>query len=223
MSTTVRNVLERTLVQLSQVPGASVQLYSEETIIENIKTQFDLYFDEYHWPAYEEWTFGTLDGTLGVITRNLSIVDGTDYPRLLRRYEDIYAVYPEKCDVALSEVPANLPPRRISGGTSPMFIRSYDDASKIFRVVPYTATGVVDIHYRARPAELNIDSTIYIDETLLTLAATYMYLSKDGSNAGNIQEIQAMLATREGQLSHQRAKPIPTSPARRTTSVSNWW
>lgn len=223
MSTTVRNVLERTLVQLSQVPGASVQLYSEETIIENIKTQFDLYFDEYHWPAYEEWTYGTLDGTLGIITRDLSITDGADYPSLLRRYEDIYGVYPEGSDVSLTEVPEGIPPRRISGGTSPRFIRSYSDTSKIFRVVPYTATGTLDIHYRARPSELTIDSVIYLDETLLTLASTYMYLSKDGSNAGNTQEIQAMLAAREGQLSHQRAKPIPTSPARRTTSVSNWW
>lgn len=223
MSTTVRLVLERTLVQLSQVPGASVQLYSQDTIIECIKTQFDMYFDEYDWPAYDEWTFGTLDGTLGVITRDMTLVDEDEYPRLLRRYEDINAVYPTGSDVQLTEVPAMVPPRSISGGTSPLYIRPYSLNNKIFRVVPYTATGTVEIHYRARPAEINIDTTILLDETLLTLAATYMYLSKDGSNAGNTQEIQAMLAAREGQLSHKRAKPIPTSPSRRATAVSSWW
>lgn len=182
-----------------------------------------MYFDEYHWPAYEEWTYGTLDGTLGVVTRDLSVVDDPDYPRLLRRYEDIYGIYPDGSEVALTEVPAGVPPRRISGGTAPMFIRSYSANDKIFRVVPYTATGTLDIHYRARPAEITIDSEILIDETLLTLAATYMYLSKDGSNQANTQELQAMLATREGQLSSQRAKPIPLSSARRTASVNRWW
>lgn len=223
MSTTVRLVMERTLVQLSQVPGASVQLYSEETIIEYIRTQFWMYFDEYHWPAYEEWTFGTLDGTLGVITRDLTITDVDEYPRLLRQYEDIYGVYPEGSEIALTEMPAGIPPRRMTGGSTAAFIRAYNANNKIFRVVPYTATGNVDIHYRARPAEINIDTVLYIDETLLALAATYMYLSKDGANAGNAQEIQSMLAAREGQLSHQRAKPIPLSNARRTHSVTNWW
>lgn len=182
-----------------------------------------MYFDEYHWPEYEEWTFGTLDGTLGVITRDLTIVDGTDYPRILRRYEDIYGIYPEGSEVALTEMPAGVPPRRISGGTAPQFIRSYPSDDKIFRVVPYTATGTLDIHYRARPDEITIDSEILIDETLLTLAATYMYLSKDGTNQSNTQELQAMLAAREGQLSSQRAKPIPLSSSRRTNSVTRWW
>lgn len=223
MSTTVRLVMERTLVQLSQVPGASVQLYSEETIIEYIRTQFWMYFEEYHWPAYEEWTFGTLDGTLGVITRDMTTTDANEYPRLLRKYEDIYGVYPLGSEIPLTEMPQGVPPRRISGGTTPMFIRSYSSNNKIFRVAPYTATGDVDIHYRARPAEIQIDTVIFLDETLLTLAASYMYLAKDGSNSGNTQELQAMLATREGQLSHQRAKPIPLSNARRTHSVNNWW
>jgi hypothetical protein len=120
-------------------------------------------------------------------------------------------------------MPAGIPPRRISGGTAPQFIRSYPTADKLFRIVPYTATGTLDIHYRARPDEITIDSEILLDETLLTLAATYMYLSKDGSNASNTQELQAMLAAREGQLSSQRAKPIPLSSARRTNSVSRWW
>lgn len=223
MFTTTRLVMERTLVQLSQVPGASVQLYSEETIIEYIRTQFYMYFEEYTWPAYEEWTFGTLDGTLGVITRDLTLVNATEYPRLLRQYEDIYGVYPTGSEIPLTEMPQGVPPRRISGGTAPMFIRAYNANNKIFRVVPDTATGDVDIHYRARPSEINIDTVLYMDETLLALAATYMYLSKDGANAGNVQEIQAMLATREGQLSHQRARPIPTSNSRRSYTVSNWW
>jgi hypothetical protein len=222
MSTTVRKVLERTLVQLSQVPGASVQLYSQDTIIEYIKTQFDMYFDEYHWPQYEEWTFGTLDGTLGVITRDLTITDA-DYTRLLLRYEDIYGIYPSGTEIQLPEAPMNLPPRRLSGGTAPMFIRAYSEPSKLFRVVPYTAMGEVDIHYRARPTEININTVIYLDETLLSLAATYMYLSKDGTNDANTQELQAMLATREGQLASQRAKPIPLSSSRRMNSVTRWW
>lgn len=222
MSTTVRRVMERTLRNLSQVPGASVQLYSEDTIIEYIRISFDMYFDAYEWPGYNEWVDGTLDGTLGVITRDLSQLTGT-YERRLLRYEDIISIYIKGSHVQLTEMPPGVSPLDEDSSSQAMYYKQYFNATKIFRIIPYTATGELNINYKPYVADFNIDTELFLDETLLVLAASYQYLSKDGTNDANTNEVQAQLATREGQLANMRAKPIPLSPSRRIASSNRWW
>lgn len=221
-STTAEAVLSRTLYNLAQVPGVSVQLYSEDVIYEYIRTGFYMYVRQYDWPSYNEWLTATLDGTLGVVTRDLTVTESGVYERTLNGYDDIINIYPDDYETALTELPSGLSPDKVTG-TSPRYYRPYYNNDKLFRIVPYTTTGDIRINFKPIPTEVIATTPLYLDPTLLTLFATHMYLAVDGTNAQASELFQAKLATREEQYANLRAKPIPLSSSARRHSVNTWW
>ena len=84
---TLTELVTRTADRLSMVAGTGVQTYAEDRIAEMIQHKFDVLFEEAFWPQFLTWATFTLDGTLGIVT--------TDLTSLLKRYEDIRVVFPE--------------------------------------------------------------------------------------------------------------------------------
>ena len=76
------------------VAGTGVQVYAEDRIAEMIQHKFDVLFDEVFWPQFLTWATWTLDGTLGVVT--------TDLTDLVKRFEDVRVVFPENSNTALT-------------------------------------------------------------------------------------------------------------------------
>jgi hypothetical protein len=181
-----------------------------------------MYVDEYDWPLYDEWLTATLDGTLGVVTTDLSVVVPGTYERVIGNYDNIKGVYADTSSEPLPELPPGLAPD-LDTGTAPMYIQAYFNNAKLFRVVPYTSIGTVRINFRPVPEEITLNTTLYLDKTLLKLAAVYSYLSRDGTNEANTIKVGEDLMLRERQLGFKRGKPIPISNARRQASVNRWW
>lgn len=214
---TLRRLVERTLVRLSQVSGISVQTYAEPRIIEAVRSRFEMFFDEHMWPEYVTWTTQTLDGTLGVPTGNMSLLT-----RPLRKYDDIINIFPDGRKSPLTEPPMVEPPSKITG-TNPLYMERNDDDTKIFKVIPYTATGDVHVLYKAHPGDINLEDTVKMDPLLLILAAAYDYVVSDGTNQEAAATLLADLETREDQIALRQARSVPLNPYHGADMVVDWW
>lgn len=190
----VSELLPRVQNNLSQLGGAGVQVYSQDTIIEKIITSFNMMFTRYFWDEYTYWQAGTLDGTEGVVVEN---ADTWQHGPLVR-FIDIEIVKRDANGArALAVLPRHMDPFHVQG-TSPKYIMPFEiDPHKVFKVVPASSTGRVLIRYRTRPTNIDIDTELLLDEELLKLAATWQYLADDGTNPDATNAAFAMVQSRE--------------------------
>ena len=199
-------LIDRVTERLSQVSGTGVQIYAEDRIGEMIQHKFDILFDDLYWPQFTTWETFTLDGTLGVVT--------DDITSKIKRYDDIRVVYPAGTSFGLPELPAKtLNPNRLLGVT-PLYIEANGaNAGKIFNIWPKTATGDVDVNYRTKPDDFGPDDNIDFDSQALILGATFDYLEDDGTNPGATAKFEGMFESRRRQLRTLRQQqPIPLNP-----------
>lgn len=186
--TVASTLLVRTQVNLSQLPGAGTQVFAEDVLLEKMHLAFDTLHSKYWWKQYMTWLSGDLDGTLGVITNNLALLS-----KRLVSYDDIQAIYPDgSLKNPLPEVPDNIPPSSITGGVG-KFIEFYDDPAKLFRIVPYSATGIIHVRYRWKPLGWDKDTNILLDDTLMIRATAYQYMADDGTNPDATSTAQSAL------------------------------
>jgi len=194
---TFATLIERTATRLSQVAGASVQLYSEDRIAEMIQHKFDVLFDEAFWGQFV--TFGesmTLDGSTGVVT-----IDLTDK---IKRFEDIRAIYPDDSNTPLSKLPeSTLNPDTITG-TTPAFYSNSTSAIKVFKVWPLASTGAIQVTYRTKPDAFVPSDVVNFDEQALILGAAFDYSEDDGTNPAATDKLQNMFESRVKQLRNLR-------------------
>ena len=215
----VADLVPRVQANLGLVGGTSAQFYAGTVIQEKITTAFNLLFERCFWDSYTVWKQATLDGVIGVVTESCDV---WQYP--LRRFIDIDSVAPRNDPGrTLKVTPRNVSPLLVSGDT-PKFMDNYEVVpAKVFRVVPYTSTGDIIIRYRSRPASLTLDTDILLDEELLKLAATWMYMVDDGSNPDSTNAALAMMQQRErAVLAMQHNQPIPLNEYHPSTDVFRW-
>ena len=93
---TLSQLIVRTADRLSMVAGTGVQTYAEDRIAEMIQHKFDVLFDEVFWPQFLSWNKLTLDGTLGIVTVDLS--------NAIKRFEDIRVIFPENSNTPLTTI-----------------------------------------------------------------------------------------------------------------------
>ncbi len=194
---TFAKLIERTSIRLSQVAGASVQLYSEDRIAEMIQHKFDVLFDEAWWGQFV--TFGesmTLDGSTGVVTIDLSAK--------IKRFEDIRVIYPDDSNTPLSALPeATLNPDTITG-TTPAFFSQNTSSTKVFKIWPIASTGDIQVTYRTKPDDFVPSDEVNFDEQALILGASYDYAEDDGTNPAATDKLQNMFESRVKQLRNLR-------------------
>ena len=215
--TILSELIDRTANRLSMVAGTGVQTYAEDRIAEMIQHKFDVLFDEAFWPQFCVWDTWTLDGTLGVVTKDLT--------ELVKRYDDVQVMYPENSNspiIKLSQITAN--PFEFSG-TTPLRYEGLSGTSKLTRVIqfwPKSATGNINVRYRTKPDTFTATDDVDFDDQILILGATYDYLEDDGTNPNATQKFLSLFESRKDQLIEQHnSGPIAldsNSPALSTTS-----
>ena len=192
------------------VAGPGVQTYAEDRIAEMIQHKFDVLFDQAFWPQFCNWSTFTLDGTLGIVT--------TDLTNLLARFDDIQVIYRSGGATAIPKLsvltfnPFNLT------GTVPL---AYDSigasdtnrVSRRFNMWPKTATGDIVMRYRTKPDTFIPSDDIDFDDQALILGAVYDYLEDDGTNSNATQKFQNLFESRVSQLIDlHNSAPISLDP-----------
>ena len=207
---TLSQLIARAADRMSMAAGTGVQIYAEDRIAEMIQHKFDVLFSEVFWPQFCAWSTWTLDGTLGVIT--------TDVTDLIKNFEDIQVMYPADSNSALTLIShLTLNPFTLSG-TTPIHFDALgptdaQKTSRVFFIWPKTATGDVIVRYRTKPAAFSPESEIDFDDQALILGAVYDYLEDDGTNPNATQKFQNLFEARVKQLRKQfEDAPISLDP-----------
>jgi len=207
---TLTQLVTRTADRLSMVAGAGVQTYAEDRIAEMIQHKFDVLFDEVFWPQFLTWAEWTLDGTLGVVT--------TDLTDLVKRYEDIRVIFPENSTTPLTKISAlTTNPFELSG-TTPIHYESMgpgasNKTSKVFQIWPKASTGKIIIQYRTKPDTFVATDEIDFDDQALILGSVFDYLEDDGTNPNATQKFQLLFEARVQQLKNTfNSAPISLDP-----------
>lgn len=198
---TFESLITRVQQRLSMVAGTAVQVYAEDRIAEMLQHKFDILFDDYWWPEYNEWSTWTLDGSTGVVT--------TDLTNLVKRFEDIRTIYLGGTDSDIVPLPSDFNPNKLTG-TTPVYYEPHSSASNVFKVWPIASTGTLDVNYRTKPATFSDSDEVRLDDQVLILGAAYDYLEDDGGNPGATQKMLNLFNQRLQQLKGlNNKKPIP--------------
>ena len=194
---TLQQLIDRAADRLSMFPGTGVQVYAEDTLGEMIQHKFDVLFEEAYWPQFFSWAQWTLDGTLGIVT--------TDLTDLIKRFGDIRVVFPENSSTPLTVMSAlTTNPFELSG-TTPIHYESLGPAddnktSRVFQIWPKTATGNVIVGYRTKPDMFAVIDEVDFDDQALILGACFDYAEDDGTNPNATQKFQLLFEARVKQL-----------------------
>jgi len=198
------------------VAGTSVQTYAEDRIAEMIQHKFDVLFSEVFWPQFCTWAQWTLDGTLGIVT--------TDLTTLLKRYEDIQVMFPASTNTPLTKMSSlTTNPFELSG-TTPIHYEALgpgdsNKTSRVFQIWPKAATGGIVVRYRTKPDTFVATDEIDFDDQALILGSVFDYLEDDGTNPNATQKFQLLFEARVSQLKNEfNSAPISLDPL---TSLPN--
>ena len=211
---TFSELIHKCLVELRQEVGISVQQYTEDVLAAILQRQFNIFFDHYWWPTYYTVSPFTLDGLTGAVTADL-----TDR---IKRFDDIRYVWHESDITPLAVLPPALNPRSIGPGTAfRKYYAPYPD-STLFRVVPPTLTGEVNIGYRMKPDPFKPNDEVKLDDDLLTNATCFNYLADDEDAPNAIKKFQEATAKREAQLREVMNRgPVPIG-APQASPFTDW-
>lgn len=208
---TLTQLITRVADRLSMVAGTGVQTYAEDRIAEMIQHKFDVLFEERYWPQFTGRATWTLDGTLGVVT-----VDLTD---LVKRFEDIRVIFPTNSNRALTKLAGlTLNPETLSG-TTPVSYEAIPTSAgnkiqKVFIIWPKESTGTIEAQFRTRPATYVGTDEVDFDDQALILGSTFDYLEDDGTNPNATQKFQLLFEARVRQLERSLdSGPIDLDPA----------
>jgi len=195
--TTFAELIRKSLVELRQEPGISVQQYSENVIAAILQRQFNVFFDHYWWPRYTTHReLMTLNGVDGRVT--------TDLRDKIKRADDIRFIWLQEEGTPLPAQPAHY-----NAATFRRFYETTPDDS-IFRVVPIDTEGYVRVTYRTKPKDFQPNDPVYLDDDLLVCATCFNYLADDEDAPNSVKKFQEATAKREAQLREAMNRgPIP--------------
>lgn len=221
--TLVSDLITRVERRLSQLAGPGTQVYTQDILLEHITSAFTTTFDDHIWPGYQVWVTSALDETVGVATADLAaVVDSDGNSLALTDFFDLIGVYPSGASAPLPNAPLDVIPDLVTG-TAARYIVAYPQRpDKVFRVIPYTATGSLYIQYRARPSNIDMDTNLKVDDELLVCAATFLYLADDATNPTATNIALGRLQARQRTVAQNLAQRIPLG-ARNAQPVDYFW
>lgn len=204
MATPFNTLINRTIARLSMVSGTSVQTYAEDRIAEMLQHKFDVLFMEYWWPQFMVWKTSALDGTLGVVTDDLTTE--------LKDFLDLRVIYIENTNTPLTVLPSTVNPYTLSG-TTPIHFEASTIVAKVFHVWPLASTGNIIYAFRSKPDDFVSTDSVNFDAQTLILGTCFDYLEDDGMNPNASQKFQALFESRVKQLKKTvNAQPMSLDP-----------
>lgn len=216
--TKVADMLVRVERRLNLMSGPGIQISGEDAIVEHLTSAYHNYIDDYWWDEQMIWASATLDGVNGDHSLDF-LQEGV---RRLEYIRDLRYVIPEQSDnIPINRPPAPIYPSQVTGDKA-LFYVPYADPAKMFRILPYTALGTINIYYRWREQNIDLDSELLLDEELLVAAATYLYLADDGTNPGATAVAAERLKERERQMRESHSHIIQAQSSV-PGPVDYWW
>jgi len=191
--------------ELHQVAGPATQIYGQDMLIARINDAFITFFEDKStiWKRFLDFTSYTLDGTTGKAT--------TDVSATYKEYDHIVAVYPADSDHPLVKWNTRRNPSLISG-SSPVMVKPTSTATKIFQVLPLTATGNVTVLGRVRPAGWpydDLDEVVEFDYLAIQHFVVWQELADEGANPSKAEDALNLFKNRWSQLvANQGQEPI---------------
>ena len=169
-------LIQDVIASIGEVEGTSVQTYAEPRVSVALDQIFTIAFRKAWWPQYTKWFELTLDGTLGIVTTNISQI---------KDIRDVRCIIPSGQERALPILPPFTNPFNITG-SKPRYFEALDSthasfANRLIQFWPKTATGGVKIHARAMPTIVNA-TTLYLDDIMLVNGAAWLILDDEDIN-----------------------------------------
>lgn len=184
--------------ELAQYAGASVQLYSEGIIQQRIQQAFDYIFTMDYWPQFRVREQRTVDGATGKATVPFTSI---------KQWDDVQYIFRQWSDRPIPELPEGFSTMNLIG-TMTQWIEPRTDAY-LFTVYPLTATDVLEVVGRNRPATLFIPTDVIpFDDWAIVHYAAWSYLVDDGSNPGAAAKQQGLFDIRIKMLKDNSQKGI---------------
>jgi len=217
---TLAQLIARSADRLTMVAGTGVQVYAEDRLGEMIQHKFDVLFKEVFWPQFCTWYTWTLDGTLGVVT--------TDLTDILKQFDDIQVIFPENSNTSLTKL-SNLTTNPFTlAGTTPIHYGALgptetNKITRVFNVWPKTATGDITVRVRTEPDTFVLTDEVDFDDQALILGTVFDYLEDDGTNPNATQKFQFLFEARVKQLKKEfDSGPISLDPVTAIPATSSF-
>lgn len=174
---TVSKLCDRLTRLSGQVPGSSVQVYSQDIFIDFINSAVRMIGRRYWWPHLMDTISTATDGVTGVLTADLTKV---------KDFTDIRSIYAGNNNRQLAYF-SDLNNNALYTGTSACGFRAvpYGDAqylNKLIRIVPATAVETITLRVRYIPADLGLTDMIPFDQDLILYAVLWAYFEDEGDN-----------------------------------------
>lgn len=202
MPVTVQQIVDATIIELSQVPGSSTQIYGTPRILQYVQDSFDFCFQQNWWVAYTSYWNGTLDGVTGLLTADIVPTTPNNSGLVpISSHTNVHNCFIGGTNRIIRALPPRMNPLLLgssSSGSSPLYrIGDYTIPNRPIKFYPPTATGDVVMEVRQEPLHpFGLNDKIYIDQLMLVLGACYMYAADDGTNPGQINKFQSMFMKR---------------------------
>lgn len=226
MPATVQSIVDATILELSQVPGASTQIYAAPRILQYVEDAFDMCFQQNWWDAYVSFWTGTLDGTSGRLTADIiPTTPSAGVPIIL--YSNIRNCYADNSGKVIRSLPRSNPFlfTSSSGGIPVYRAADYTVTNRPIIFYPPTATGNVILEVRQEPLHpFALTDLIYIDAKMLVFGAAYLYAADDGTNPGQINKFQSLFTKRMSDMiaAESDTAPLQLDP-RFGVEQDQWW
>lgn len=201
MPVTVQQIVDATIIELSQVPGSSTQIYGTPRILQYVQDSFDFCFQQNWWVAYTSYWNGTLDGVTGLLTADIVPTTPNNSGLVpISSHTNVHNCFVGGTNKIIRALPPRMNPLLLSGsiGGIPTYrIGDYTIPNRPIKFYPPTASGDVVMEVRQEPLHpFGLNDKIYIDQLMLVLGACYMYAADDGTNPGQINKFQSMFMKR---------------------------
>ena len=205
---TLRYFIDKVLTRLSMEGGVDTQIYTEQRIVMAIQYRFDYLFLRYWMEQF--MTFNdryVLDNVTGTVVGDLSAK--------IKRIVDVRCVWNDFTPYPLPRAPTDV---RIQDITDPC-IQTVVDKTKVFRILPITSTGAVEITYRTKPNNFVGDGDeVDMDESLMIYGVAADILDDDGTNPGAADKFRMQADMMEKELSKAQFNFSQSASPRRTTN-----
>lgn len=189
---TLEKLTKRIIQRLSMYQGMSVQIYAEDRIMQMILDNYNLVVDSFAWSGLNFWQKFTLAGSNGEVLENVSDT--------ITSFGDIIAIIPKDNETySLKRLHSSTPPDTVEGDDPAYFMPHTTDTSKVFQVIPYTATGEIYVNAKGK---LNTNQTIIpetiipFDSDYLVYAVCYDYLADDDNSRTQLEKFGQMRDSR---------------------------
>ena len=177
---TITSLTEDVITSIGLVDGTAVQSYTTPQIQKALRDGFYFLERKRVWEHLNSWDTYTLDGTMGIIT--------TDVSGIIKTPEQIIGVWRNGENAQLVK-PTNREHLN-STGTKAKYVTpilhgatNYD--TRIFQVWPKTAVGSLDVHIRTHVDLSDDDAVIPFPYDLMQWLAAWMVQEADGMNPAN--------------------------------------